>query len=189
VFQQWCGINVIFNYAQEIFSAAGYDVGSIMFNIVITGIVNLVFTFVAIFTVDRFGRRGLMLLGSAGLAIIYAVLGSCYFTESQGVHVLILVLSAIACYAMSLAPVVWVFLSEIFPNRIRGAAMAVSVFSLWLGCTALTFTFPILNDKLGAHGTFWLYGVICAIGFFVILFKLPETKAKSLEEIQQSLMQ
>lgn len=189
VFQQWCGINVIFNYAQEIFSAAGYDVGSIMFNIVITGIVNLVFTFVAIFTVDRFGRRGLMLVGSAGLAIIYAVLGSCYFTESQGVHVLILVLSAIACYAMSLAPVVWVFLSEIFPNRIRGAAMAVSVFSLWLGCTALTFTFPILNDKLGAHGTFWLYGIICAIGFFVILFKLPETKGKSLEEIQESLMQ
>jgi SP family sugar porter-like MFS transporter len=189
VFQQWCGINVIFNYAQEIFAAAGYDVGSIMFNIVITGIVNLVFTFVAIFTVDRFGRRGLMLLGSAGLAVIYAILGSCYFAESQGVHVLILVLSAIACYAMSLAPVVWVFLSEIFPNRIRGAAMAVSVFSLWLACTALTFTFPILNDRLGAHGTFWLYGTICAIGFLVILFKLPETKGKSLEEIQETLLQ
>ena len=76
VFQQWCGINVIFNYAQEVFQAAGYDVGDLMFSIVITGVVNLVFTFVAIFTVDRFGRRPLMLIGAAGLAGIYAVLGA-----------------------------------------------------------------------------------------------------------------
>jgi SP family sugar porter-like MFS transporter len=188
VFQQWCGINVIFNYAQEVFAAAGYDVGGIMLNIVITGLVNLVFTFVAIFTVDRFGRRGLMLIGSAGLAIIYGILGACYYTESRGAHMLILVVSAIACYAMSLAPVVWVVISEIFPNRIRGAAVAVAVFSLWLGCTALTFTFPFLNRTLGAHGTFWLYGAICVVGFFVILVKLPETKGKSLETIERELL-
>ncbi|WP_419195090.1 sugar porter family MFS transporter [Novipirellula herctigrandis] len=188
VFQQWCGINTIFNYAQEIFAAAGYGVGAIMFNIVITGIVNLVFTFVAIFTVDKFGRRGLMLLGCAGLASIYALLGACYYTETRGVLMLVLVVSAIACYAMSLAPVTWVVLSEIFPNRIRGAAMAVAVFALWLACTLLTFTFPLLNKALGVYGTFWLYGGICVIGFLVIYFKLPETKGKSLEAIEREMM-
>jgi len=188
VFQQWCGINVIFNYAQEVFEAAGYDVSGIMFNIVITGIVNLAFTFVAIFTVDRFGRRPLMLIGAAGLAGIYAVLGTGYFLQSTGVHMLVLVVLAIACYAMSLAPVTWVVISEIFPNRIRGAAMSIAVFSLWVGCTALTFTFPLLKRGLGAHGAFWLYGVICLVGFAVILRRLPETKGKSLEQIERELV-
>ena len=188
VLQQWCGINVIFNYAQEVFAAAGYGVSGIMFNIVVTGIVNLLFTFVAIFTVDRFGRRGLMLLGAGGLAIIYAVLGTGYFAGSRGVHMLVLVISAIACYAMTLAPVTWVIISEIFPNRIRGAAVAVSVVALWIGCTALTFTFPFLKRALGAHGAFWLYGVICVVGFVVILRRLPETKGKSLEQIERELV-
>jgi MFS family permease len=188
VFQQWCGINVIFNYAQEVFREAGYGVSGIMFNIVITGIVNLVFTFVAILTVDRFGRRPLMLFGAIGLAGIYAVLGAGYFLESKGVHMLILVVTAIACYAMSLAPITWVVISEIFPNRIRGAAMSVAVSSLWIGCTALTFTFPFLQKGLGAHGAFWLFGVICVVGFLVILLKLPETKGKSLEDIERELV-
>lgn len=187
VFQQWCGINTIFNYAQEIFSAAGYSVGDIMFNIVITGLVNLVFTFVAIFAVDRFGRKALMLIGSAGLAGIYGIMGTGYFLQVQGIYMLILVLTAIACYAMSLAPITWVIISEIFPNRIRGAAMSVAVIALWIGCTGLTLAFPYLNKALGAHGTFWLYGVICAAGFFVILRKLPETKGKSLEQIEREL--
>jgi SP family sugar porter-like MFS transporter len=188
VFQQWCGINVIFNYAQEVFKEAGYDVGELMFSIVITGIVNLAFTFVAIFTVDRIGRRVLMLIGAAGLAGIYAVLGLGYFLQSTGIHMLILVVTAIACYAMSLAPITWVVISEIFPNRIRGAAMSVAVVSLWIGCTALTFTFPILKKALGAHGAFWLYGAICVIGFVVILVKLPETRGKSLEQIERELV-
>ena len=188
VFQQWCGINVIFNYAQEVFKAAGYDVGDLMFGIVITGIVNLAFTFIAIFTVDRFGRRPLMLIGAAGLTGIYAVLGTGYYLQSTGIHMLILVVSAIACYAMSLAPITWVVISEIFPNRIRGAAMSVAVMSLWVACTALTFTFPTLNRQLGAHGAFWLYGAICAIGFVVIFLKLPETKGKSLEDIERELV-
>ena len=188
VFQQWCGINVIFNYAQDVFKAAGYDVSGIMFHIVITGLVNLVFTFVAIFTVDRFGRRALMLIGAGGLAGIYAVLGFFYMQQSTGIHMLILVMLAIACYSMSLAPVTWVVISEIFPNRIRGAAVSVAVFALWTACTVLTFTFPLLNDWLGAHGTFWLYGAISVLGFGVIWKKLPETKGKSLETIEQEWM-
>ena len=188
VFQQWCGINVIFNYAQEVFQAAGYGVSGIMLNIVITGIVNLAFTFVAIFTVDRFGRRILMLIGAGGLAGIYAILGAGYYRQSTGVHMLILVVLAIACYSMSLAPVTWVVISEIFPNRIRGAAMSIAVFSLWVGCTGLTFTFPFLKGFLGAHGAFWLYGAICVVGFAVIFLKLPETKGKSLEAIERELV-
>jgi len=188
VLQQWCGINVIFNYAQEVFAAAGYGVSGIMFNIVITGIVNLLFTFVAIYMVDRFGRRILMLIGAGGLAGIYAILGAGYYFQSTGIHMLVLVITAIACYAMSLAPITWVVISEIFPNRIRGAAMSVAVSSLWVGCTVLTLTFPYLKGGLGAHGAFWLYGVICVIGFVVILMKLPETKGKSLEDIERELV-
>ncbi|NUQ63798.1 MAG: sugar porter family MFS transporter [Pirellulales bacterium] len=188
VFQQWCGINVIFNYAQEVFETAGYGVSDIMLSIVITGVVNLVFTFVAIATVDRFGRRGLMMIGAAGLALIYAVLGTGYYVEARGPLMLGLVVAAIACYSMSLAPVTWVVISEIFPNRIRGAAMSVAVFSLWAGCTALTFTFPFLNERLGAHGAFWLYGAICVAGFLYIRARLPETKGKSLEQIERELV-
>ena len=129
-----------------------------------------------------------MLIGFGGLAAIYAVLGTGFFVESHGVHMVVLVVSAIACYAMSLAPVTWVLISEIFPNRIRGAAMSVAVFSLWIGCTALTFSFPFLNRGLGAHGTFWLYGIICLIGFVVVRAVLPETKGKSLEQIEREWM-
>jgi MFS family permease len=188
VFQQWCGINVIFNYAQEIFQAAGYEVSDLMFSIVITGIVNLAFTFIAIFTVDRIGRRPLMLIGAAGLAGIYAVLGTGFYLKSSGIHMLILVVAAIACYAMSLAPITWVVISEIFPNRIRGAAMSVAVLSLWIACTILTFSFPMMKEYLGAHGAFWTYGVICVVGFFFILKHLPETKGKSLEDIEREFV-
>ncbi len=187
VFQQWCGINVIFNYAQEVFAGAGYDVSAILFNIVITGVTNLVFTFVGMYTVDKLGRRPLMLIGSVGLACIYAVLGACYFYQVTGVAVLVLVMMGIACYSMTLAPVVWVVLSEIFPMRIRGMAMAIGTFALWTACFILTYTFPLLNRALGAHGTFWIYGVICFLGFLFILRKLPETKGKSLEAIEMEL--
>ena len=188
VFQQWCGINVIFNYAQEVFSAAGYSVNDILFNIVITGSVNLIFTFVAIYTVDKLGRRALMLIGAGGLAGIYAVMGTLYFFHIHGLPLLILVLLAIACYSMSLAPVTWVVLSEIFPNKIRGAAMSVATIGLWAACFLLTYTFPLLNSALGASGTFWLYGIICVSGFIFIFKKLPETKGKSLEEIEHQLL-
>ena len=188
VFQQWCGINVIFNYAEEIFSNAGYSVSDTLFNIVITGSVNLIFTFVGMFLVDKLGRKGLMLFGSAGLALIFALTGSMYFFHIQGLPLLVLVVTAIACYSMTLAPVTWVVLSEIFPNRIRGLAMSVATFALWAACFVLTYTFPLLNQMLKASGTFWLYGVICILGFWFIFKKLPETRGKTLEEIEHELV-
>lgn len=188
VFQQWCGINVIFNYAHEIFANAGYSVSDTLFNIVITGSVNLIFTLVGMFTVDRFGRKALMLLGAGGLAGIFIIIGAMFYVHIQGIALLIMVVTAIACYGMSLAPVTWVVLSEIFPNKIRGAAMSISTFALWSACFVLTYTFPLLNMVLKASGTFWLYGFICILGFWFILKKLPETKGKSLEDIEHELV-
>lgn len=188
VFQQWCGINVIFNYAEEIFRAAGYDVSSVLGNIAWTGSVNLVFTLVALGVVDRRGRRPLMLVGAAGLAGIYTLMGIGYASGLKGLPMLLLVLAAIGCYGMSLAPITWVIISEIFPNRIRGAAMAVATTSLWAACFLLTYTFPILNKGLGSAGTFWLYAVICVAGFLFIKARLPETKGRTLEEIEKQLV-
>ena len=188
VFQQWCGINVIFNYAEEVFAAAGYGVSDILLNIVITGAVNLLFVFIAIHTVDKWGRKKLMLTGAAGLALTYVFIGLSYYTGSRGIHVLLLVILAIAFYSCSLAPITWVILSEIFPNRIRGAAMSLAVFALWTGCFTLTYTFPLLNRALGASYTFWIYSAICVIGFVFIKVMLPETKGKSLEQIERELV-
>jgi len=188
VFQQWCGINVIFNYAEEIFVSAGYDISDTLKNIAWTGSVNMLFTFVALGVVDRRGRRPLMLLGAGGLALIYMVLGGCYFAGVKGLPLLVLVLAAIGCYAMSLAPVTWVVISEIFPNRIRGAAMSVAVTALWIACFMLTFTFPTLNRALGPAKTFWIYAGICVLGFVFIWLKLPETRGKTLEQIERELV-
>ena len=156
VFQQWCGINVIFNYAHEIFSAAGYAVSDVLMNIVVTGVTNVVFTLVAVYTVDRWGRRALMIAGAAALAVIYAILGTAYYFEVSGWAMLLLVVLASAAYALSLAPIVWVVLSEIFPARLRGAMMALSTFCLWAASFMLTYTFPLLNESLEASGTFWV---------------------------------
>jgi SP family sugar porter-like MFS transporter len=187
VLTQWCGINVIFNYAQEIFAAAGYQVSDILFNIVITGAVNVVFTFVALFTIDRFGRRILLLTGVSGLVIIYMVLGIFYRLNLQGKPMLFLVLAAIACYAMSLAPASWVVISEIFPNRIRSSAMSIAITALWTACFLLTYTFPLLNAALGGAGTFWTYASICLAGLIFLYLRLPETKGRTLEEIGMNL--
>lgn len=188
VFQQWCGTNVIFNYAQEIFSAAGYDLGDMLFNIVLTGIVNVVFTLVAIYTVDRLGRRFLMLLGAGSLACIYIVLGTCYYFSVTGFFMIVLVVSAIAFYAMTLGPVTWVLLAEIFPNRLRAVGVAACTFALWTGCFTLTYTFPLLNSALGSYGTFWIYGLICAVGLACFTRWLPETKGKTLEQIENEII-
>lgn len=188
VFQQWCGINVIFNYAHEIFSSAGYAVSDVLMNIVVTGVINVVFTLLAIYTVDKWGRRRLMCVGSAGLAVIYLILGTCYYVGVSGWPMLLLVVLAIACYAMSLAPVVWVVLSEIFPVKVRGMAIALSTFFLWVACFILTYTFPLLNEAIGAAGIFWIYGGVCLAGFLFIRAYLPETKGKTLEELEKELI-
>jgi MFS family permease len=193
VFQQWCGINVIFNYASEIFTQAGFNMNDALTSIVATGVVNLVFVFVALYTVDRWGRKPLMLFGAAGLAAIYVAIGLCYHLKAGGSAVppwvfLALLLAAIGTYSMSLAPVVWVLISEIFPNRIRGTAMSIAVGSLWIGCFLLTYTFPIFKTLLGVSVTFWIYAGICAVGLVVLLAKLPETKGKTLEQIERELV-
>ena len=188
VFQQWCGTNVIFNYAQEIFVGAGFDVDGMFINIVITGIANVVFTFVALYTIERWGRRTLMLIGAGGLGLIYLTLGTCYFLEVKGFVMVCLVVTAISVYAMTLGPVTWTLLAEIFPNRIRGVAMATCTFALWVGCCTLTFSFPSMNAALGSSGTFWIYSGICLCAFLFLFRRCPETKGKSLEELEKELV-
>jgi len=187
-FQQWCGINVIFIYAQEVFQHAGYGVSKMLNFAVISGLVNLLGTFVAIYTVDRIGRKKLMLLGAGCLTCCYALVGTGYYMESTGIHMVILIVLAIGCYAMTLAPITWVLISELFPNRIRGAAMSIAVLAIWSACTILTLTFPYVLKALGAHGAFWTFCGVCIVGFIVILKKLPETKGKTLEDIERELV-
>jgi SP family sugar porter-like MFS transporter len=188
VFQQWCGINVIYQYGARIFAEAGFNVSGILFSIVVTGVVGLLMTLVAVASVDRWGRRNLMVSGSLGLAVIYAATGWVYHQRMGGPLPVILVVAAIACYCYSLAPVTWVILSEIFPNRIRGAAMAVSVVALWLANFLLSQSFPIMFEKLGMSGCFWVYSVICLGGTLYIHRNLPETKGKTLEQIENDLI-
>jgi sugar porter (SP) family MFS transporter len=187
VLQQWSGINVLFNYADNIFKHAGFGVNTTLLFIVITGVVNAAFTFVALGTVDRWGRRNLMLFGCAGIAVAHVLTGLAYAMHLKGIAVLVFVLAAIGCYAMSLAPVTWVVISEIFPNRIRGTAISVAVSALWIACFILTYTFPILERAIGMGNTFWLYAAICVAGFIFIFRKLPETKNKTLEQIEREL--
>ena len=187
VLQQWSGINSIFNYAEEIYRSAGYGIGDIMFNIVITGAINLVFTLAAIAMVDRVGRRKLMLAGCAGIGVSHVLLGAAYAAGWTGLPVLVFTLCSLGCYALSLAPVTWVLIAEIFPNRIRGAAVSVAVSALWIACFVLTFAFPLLQRSVGMAGTFWIYAAICWAGFVFVLAKVPETRGRSLEQIEQDL--
>ncbi len=188
VFQQWCGTNVIFNYAQEIFVGAGFDVDGMFINIVITGIANVVFTFVALYTIEKWGRRTLMLIGAGALGLIYLTLGTCYYMGMTGLMMVVLVVAAISVYAMTLGPVTWTLLAEIFPHRVRGIAMATCTFALWVGCCTLTFSFPSMNAALGSSGTFWIYCAICFCAFVFLWNHCPETKGKPLEELEKELV-
>jgi len=187
ILQQWCGMNVVFYYAADIFLAAGYDMKQMMLQIVVIGSVMVVSVVFTIFVVDRSGRKSLMLLGTGGLAAIYILEGYLFKTGVQGIPIVLLTLSSVAIYSFTLAPVVWVILSEIFPNRIRGAAMSLSAAVLWIGNFSLTFTFPSIKENLGWSHNFWLYAAICIAGFLFLYFKLPETKGKSLEQIEKEL--
>ena len=187
ILQQWCGMNVIFYYAADIFLAAGYDMKQMMLQIVVIGSVMVVSVIFTIYVVDRAGRKTLMLLGTGGLALIYIIEGLFFRTGVQGLPIVVLTLASVALYSFTLAPVVWVILSEIFPNRIRGAAMSLAAMSLWVGNFSLTFTFPTIKESLGWALNFWLYAAICIAGMAILYFKLPETKGKSLERIQKEL--
>lgn len=187
ILQQWCGMNVVFYYAADIFLAAGYDMKQMMLQIVVIGSVMVISVIFTILLVDRFGRKTLMLLGTGCLAVIYIVEGFFFQAGVQGIPIVILTLASVAVYSFTLAPVVWVILSEIFPNRIRGAAMSLAAVTLWIGNFSLTFTFPSIKEALGWSLNFWLYAAICAVGFLVLYLKLPETKGRSLEEIEKQL--
>jgi SP family xylose:H+ symportor-like MFS transporter len=187
VFQQFCGINVVFNYTSTIFESVGANLNRQLFETVAIGVVNLVFTLIAMWQVDKLGRRPLMLGGALGLSVVYIILAFLLQSHSSAGLVSIFVLLAISMYSMSLAPVTWVLISEIFPNKIRGLASSVAIVSLWGAYFILVFTFPILAKKLGAYGPFYLYAGICFLGFLFIKSKVKETKGQTLEELEQNL--
>jgi sugar porter (SP) family MFS transporter len=181
IFQQLCGINTVFNYAPKIFQSIGASQDNQLLQTVFIGGVNLVFTILAMLLVDKLGRKPLMLIGAGGLTILYVIV-----TQMLGAHsvnVSWFLLASIGVYAMSLAPVTWVLISEIFPNRVRGEATSIAVLSLWAAYFVLVFTFPVLFEKLHDK-SFYIYSVICAIGFFFIIWKVKETKGKTLEELE-----
>jgi sugar porter (SP) family MFS transporter len=181
VFQQLCGINVVFNYAPRIFQSIGASQDDQLLQTVFIGGVNLVFTILAMLLVDRLGRKPLMLFGAGSLAVLYIIAARMLGTDSP--EIAWILLSAIGIYAMSLAPVTWVLISEIFPGKARGAATSIAIISLWAAYFILVFTFPFLFEKL-KHNTFYIYAAVCVAGFLFILFKIKETKGKTLEELE-----
>lgn len=187
VFQQLCGINVVFNYTSTIFESVGASLDRQLFETVSIGIVNLLFTMIAMWQVDKLGRRPLMLIGSIGLSVVYVVLAFLLQSGAEAGIISLFVLLAISMYATSLAPVTWVLISEIFPNHIRGLASSVAIVSLWIAYFVLVFTFPILAETLGTYGPFYLYAVICFLGYLFILRNVKETKGRTLEELEHDL--
>lgn len=181
MFQQLCGINTVFNYAPKIFESIGASQDDQLLQTVFIGGVNLLFTVLAMMLVDKLGRKPLMLIGAAGLAILYIIVAQLLGAHSQNVSWFLL--AAIGVYAMSLAPVTWVLISEIFPNRVRGEATSIAVISLWAAYFVLVFTFPILFEKLQDQ-SFYIYSAVCLLGFLFIWWKVKETKGKTLEELE-----
>jgi len=163
-------------------------VNDILFNIVITGTINLLFTIVAMLLVDRLGRRWLMILGCVAIGASHLAASFAYRAHARGSWVLLLTLCAIACYAMSLAPVTWVLITEIFPNRIRAGAVSVSVAALWVACFVLTYTFPLLNQALGTSGAFLIYAGICFGGAAFVFLAVAETRGRSLERMADTAL-
>ena len=186
VFQQITGINAVIYYAPRFFEAAGLARSSAILQSALIGVVNVVFTLVAIALVDRLGRKPMLMVGSAGMGLSFILLGAAFkFQLFSGSLILLFTLLYIAFFAMTLGPIVWVVIAEIFPTRIRGRAMAIATVSLWLADFAVSLTFPVIADKLHESFAFWLYAGMCLINFFFIWAVLPETKGKSLEEIER----
>ena len=198
VFQQFVGINVVLYYAGNIFRNMGASTDSSLLQTIIVGIVNLTFTVVAILTVDKFGRKPLMIIGSIGMAISMIALGFTFFfgqaggnlTAGQGVFALIFMLLYTAAFAMSWGPVCWVILAEMFPNSIRGA-MSIAVAAQWIANWVVSLTFPMMNDNVALtnafnHGfAFWIYGIMGILSALFMWKFVPETKGKTLEEMEK----
>lgn len=188
VFQQISGANAVFFYAPVIFEEAGMQVDDQLFQQILIGTINLLFTLLAMQLVDKLGRKKMMLAGSSLMAFFLLLIAACfYFDLFEGYWLTLVVLAFIATYATTLAPVTWVLISEIFPNRIRGVAVSVATCALWLACFALAYAFPVLIEALAPTQTFVLFGGICFIYFLILWRFVPETKGKSLEEIESEL--
>jgi sugar porter (SP) family MFS transporter len=184
VFQQLSGINTVFNYAPKIFESIGASQDDQLMQTVFIGGVNLCFTIAAMLLVDKIGRKPLMLFGFGGLAVLYLVIVKLLGAASANVAWYLL--AAIGVYAMSLAPVTWVLISEIFPNKVRGKATSVAVMCLWASYFILVFSFPILFEKF-KDATFNIYAAICLIGFLFVLVKVKETKGQTLEALETTM--
>lgn len=190
-FQQLVGINVVLYYAPEIFKNMGAGTDTALLQTIIVGVINLSFTVVAIFTVDRVGRKPLQIIGAAGMALFMFALGFSFYFNRLGLAALVFMLGYVACFAVSWGPVVWVLLSEIFPNRIRGKAMAVAVAAQWISNYLISFTFPIMDKSTFLthhfnHGfSYWIYGVMGILAALFMWKFVPETKNKTLEEMEK----
>jgi len=190
VFQQFVGINVVLYYAPEIFKSMGSGTDTALMQTIIVGAVNLVFTVLAIMTVDKFGRKPLMIIGALGMAISMFALGTTFFMESVGIGALVFMLLYVASFAMSWGPVAWVLLSEIFPNKIRGRALAVAVAAQWISNYLVSWTFPMMDknsyllEKFNHGFAYWIYGVMGMIAMWFVWRFVPETKGKTLEELE-----
>lgn len=190
VLQQVTGINVILYYAPEIFKAGGVETAAALWQTIIVGAVNLLFTIVAIWTVDKLGRKPLMIFGAAGMGASLFALGMAFHLERTAGWMLVFVLGYIACFAVAVGPVTWVILSEIFPTRIRGRAMAIATVFLWAANFVVSQTFPMLDENAWLverfhHGfSFWLYAAMCAVQVVFVWRLVPETKNRSLEDIE-----
>jgi len=191
VFQQFVGINVVLYYAPEIFKSMGSGTDTALLQTIIVGAVNLLFTVLAIMTVDKFGRKPLMIIGAAGMAISMFALGTTFFMESVGMGALVFMLVYVASFAMSWGPVCWVLLSEIFPNKIRGRALAVAVAAQWISNYLVSWTFPMMDkntyllEKFNHGFAYWIYGVMGVLAMVLVWKFVPETKGKTLEEMEK----
>lgn len=185
IFSQVTGINVIMYYAPEIFKATGDGSSSALTQTVWVGAINTLMTLVAIRYVDQLGRKKLLLIGAAGMAICLALVGMAFYQQATGGYwVLAGILLYISFFAISLGPLTFVVVAEIFPNHIRGRAMGIAIFFLWLSVYIVSQTFPMLLKAIGSAYTFWIYMVMSVLAFLFIWRMVPETKGKSLEEIQ-----
>jgi sugar porter (SP) family MFS transporter len=182
MFQQFCGINVVFSYTSNIFESIGASQDDQLLQTVFIGGVNMIFTIAAILLVDRVGRRPLMLAGAGGLALLYIVIAGLLAVRSAWVSLFLLL--AIGLFAATLAPVTWVLIAEIFPSRIRSKASAFAVLCLWVAYFITLFSFPILQQAIGTGNTFYIYSAVCALGAVFIRFRVKETKGRSLDDME-----